>query len=901
MQKIVCRASAKVPIVKCWDPELRMACDINVNNPLALENTRMIKTYVQMDERVREVAKVVKYWTKRRILNDAGESPGYKTHAYRLTISAAFGGTISSYTWTCMIISFLQRRVPPILPSLQKIEGKRLKPDSAFADDLEALKGFGDANKESSAHLLFHFFRHYGYEFNYHEHLVSVREGRLVTRKEKGWDYENHWDKEAQKRLCVEEPFTINRNLGNSADEYSWSGVHSEIRRAFDLLADGQQLDKACEQYEFPPEEKREREPMFQKPAPRPAPTLRRSASQSGRSGHEGGGSGRSRKNNNRNQSSQRLGNRRASSGASFSNQRGGPLGGFTSPPPLGGPGYGVDYLSAKGNLHDQLFQQYQFLRAQENALQSQLVLHAAQQAQGQRIGDLTGSPAHRNSYASGAPSPRYLDPPQTAPLLPGSAGFLYSFPSRYPPASPMPSARTREGTNTNPSSPSMVAAVPALRRQAHRASVTDGSSGSIRSQSQPGRSLQYPLPAQHQPPPGYDIAQFQNVRQAQLYAQAQAAGMQGMFSPLGPSTGPPIDSAMPKEYMGYLVGQSPQFRPQQFATATANMPPPMTLRDPPPQRPRRVTPDLMPPIPNGRHASRSPSPLGHLRSYSTTADLRSKAHADFLQSPSSYEPPVIEQTEPAPAQVDLPGPLIVNGSNPSAVSQPFEEPAPLPGPVYAETVNGLYDAQQPYPRPLPLRTSDLETQSGIERSEPADRQPSSPRISPGSKPKTGHKLALSPNGTSQTANGFPETFHEPPAAHNNGHHAPLLSPVAELRTPSPTQAHAFEKQESPQNGLMKAAKIANARQFERNENGHPGSAASVHERKGSAPNPTLNTRPGKSPTLPAGPATPGGLTVKSNQNEWQQATKKGHKKSKSTAGPRSHTMPANEAERKGG
>ena len=75
MDHVVCRAGAKVPIVKMWDPELQLACDLNVNNPLALENTRMIKTYVQIDERVRPLAKIIKYWTKRRILNDAGARP----------------------------------------------------------------------------------------------------------------------------------------------------------------------------------------------------------------------------------------------------------------------------------------------------------------------------------------------------------------------------------------------------------------------------------------------------------------------------------------------------------------------------------------------------------------------------------------------------------------------------------------------------------------------------------------------------------------------------------------------------------------------------------------------------------------------------------------------------------
>jgi DNA polymerase sigma len=73
MQKVVCVSSAKVPIVKIWDPELGLACDMNVNNTLALENTRMVRTYVQIDSRVRQLAMIIKYWTRRRIVNDAGE------------------------------------------------------------------------------------------------------------------------------------------------------------------------------------------------------------------------------------------------------------------------------------------------------------------------------------------------------------------------------------------------------------------------------------------------------------------------------------------------------------------------------------------------------------------------------------------------------------------------------------------------------------------------------------------------------------------------------------------------------------------------------------------------------------------------------------------------------------
>lgn len=73
MERIVCVSSAKVPIVKVWDPELQVACDMNVNNPVALENTQMIRSYTKIDERVRPLAMIVKYWAKKRMLNDAGQ------------------------------------------------------------------------------------------------------------------------------------------------------------------------------------------------------------------------------------------------------------------------------------------------------------------------------------------------------------------------------------------------------------------------------------------------------------------------------------------------------------------------------------------------------------------------------------------------------------------------------------------------------------------------------------------------------------------------------------------------------------------------------------------------------------------------------------------------------------
>ena len=109
-----------------------------------------------------------------------------------------------------MIFSFLQRRNPPILPSLQKmpddkksvVNGKL----SPFADDVDAIRSRGNDNKESLAELLFAFFRHYGYEFPYSTSVVSIREGRMVSRNEKGWD-EKRQDKSWSHRLENVEAF----------------------------------------------------------------------------------------------------------------------------------------------------------------------------------------------------------------------------------------------------------------------------------------------------------------------------------------------------------------------------------------------------------------------------------------------------------------------------------------------------------------------------------------------------------------------------------------------------------------------------------------------------------------------------------------------------------------------
>ncbi|KAJ2548954.1 hypothetical protein EV175_004630, partial [Coemansia sp. RSA 1933] len=233
-----CVPHARVPIVKAWDPELRVASDININSTIALHNTRMIQTFVAIDARVRPFVMAVKHWTKCRELNDA-----------------AFGGTLSPYAWVNVALNFLQTRNPPILPVLHPPSATLSSQpgmgddcvDLTFNDNIDELRGFGLPNTESLGFLLYAFFRRYAYEFDYRHQVVSLRHGCTLTKAQKAWD-----SGRPARIFCIEEPFMTWLNLGHSANTTSVEGIRQEFKRAFCILRDGGSFDSVSEVYKRP-------------------------------------------------------------------------------------------------------------------------------------------------------------------------------------------------------------------------------------------------------------------------------------------------------------------------------------------------------------------------------------------------------------------------------------------------------------------------------------------------------------------------------------------------------------------------------------------------------------------------------------------------------------------------
>ncbi|KAK0660639.1 Poly(A) RNA polymerase cid13 [Lasiodiplodia hormozganensis] len=840
MSKVVCVASAKVPIVKVWDPELELACDMNVNNTLALENTRMIKTYVQIDPRVRPLTMIVKHWTKQRILNDA-----------------AMGGTLSSYTWICMVLNFLQTRSPPVLPALHQMPFEKHLTDtgeeSSFFDDLEQIRDFGKDNKESLGQLLFQFFRLYGHDFDYERDVVSVRNGRFLTRKEKGWEVDSG-NKEGRFRLCVEEPFNVSRNLGNSADDYAFRGIHLEVRQAFDFLADGGQLGKVCEQFVFPKEER----PTFQKPPPAPKPTLTHSTSPSRRGGRGGNRGGRSHYNQRNNQGDRS----RSSSGANYPN--GLP---FLSPPLAGA---GPDYFAATtgASLHEQLYKQYQMLEMQQHSLKAQLFAQAqARAAQAQAIAQAQAQARNGSNHGS-PPKTQYAtaqsvsrdpnEPPATAPLMPH---YLYPYP---PNLMAYPIARSAQDTQT----------------------------------------------PQQQP---VDVPQH------------HAQGLQIVR-----------ENGSPKEYLGYFMNEPPQqFRSHLQDYTVQQIPSFQELAS----RRRRVSPDLAPPQQSQaqHHVSRSPSPLGqsHNRSYSTGVHTMSVTSAPLQVS----ERP----TQPAPPAES--GPVIVNGSYRAPQTREQKsvtENADINGYADRDSVSsipGPTRSDEPFPMEMPeqqqqhqlyanevlrrhFASTEPEKSNGIDVYGTTSQMAMPNYTATGTGVVNGYAVnndvdyATSNSATSKTQNIPPWRVKSAPNGMSHLDTArtsaapaqtvksavlPILSPVQETRTPSPTASRgALSAGLQPTNGTLSSGVGLSEKE-----------SHVTPSRPGNAQNAKQTPQPKKeSPIAHEKTGSKGAGCGNSPSNGgWQKSgggKKGGRKRAKSNSSKNGEhkggePLPANEADRKGG
>ncbi|XP_038570960.1 terminal uridylyltransferase 4 isoform X2 [Micropterus salmoides] len=197
LRNILPITTAKVPIVKFEHRQSGLEGDISLYNTLAQHNTRMLATYAALDPRVQFLGYTMKVFAKRCDIGDASR------------------GSLSSYAYILMVLYFLQQRQPPVIPVLQEIFDGRTVPqrmvdgwNAFFCDDLEDLRRVLSElqpNTESVGELWLGLLRFYTEEFDFKEHVISIRQKKRLTTFEKQW---------TSKCIAIEDPFDLNHNLG---------------------------------------------------------------------------------------------------------------------------------------------------------------------------------------------------------------------------------------------------------------------------------------------------------------------------------------------------------------------------------------------------------------------------------------------------------------------------------------------------------------------------------------------------------------------------------------------------------------------------------------------------------------------------------------------------------------
>ncbi|KAK2962845.1 putative terminal uridylyltransferase 7 [Blattamonas nauphoetae] len=253
--------SARVPVLKChamlpiWSPEqigsaepnTKVSFDIVASNFLGVQNSRLIRTYTECDERVRLFLLLVKKWAKGWGIADAKEK------------------TLSSYGWNMICLSYLQACTPPIIPNLQSeayiaasnpdlvvdldIEGGECR----FSRDAQPWKSRAPGllpnpddplqtedprpvNTTSLAQLFVNFMEFLS-NFYTNEIAFSIKHGALCTTASIKHLLVRQW---VLPPFVIVDPLEIGRNVGVSISEDQ--KVLSAIKQTFAKILDGSHL-----------------------------------------------------------------------------------------------------------------------------------------------------------------------------------------------------------------------------------------------------------------------------------------------------------------------------------------------------------------------------------------------------------------------------------------------------------------------------------------------------------------------------------------------------------------------------------------------------------------------------------------------------------------------------------
>ena len=154
-----------------------------MNNQNAIQTSRLLSDYVNLDPRVRVLGVCLRYWARLCRIDRQKE------------------GTLPSHAFPLLLIHFLQQEKKPVLPCIHDYLDDTEK---EYATPVEKLETWKTRNDMTVAELWIEMFEYYSLGFNAEENVVSIRKAGETTRLEKQWK---------GKKITIEDPFSSKRSL----------------------------------------------------------------------------------------------------------------------------------------------------------------------------------------------------------------------------------------------------------------------------------------------------------------------------------------------------------------------------------------------------------------------------------------------------------------------------------------------------------------------------------------------------------------------------------------------------------------------------------------------------------------------------------------------------------------
>ncbi|NXP45602.1 PAPD1 protein, partial [Heliornis fulica] len=169
IQKIL---NARCPLVKFSHQPTGFQCDLSVSNSIAIRSSELLYIYGCLDSRVRALVFTVRCWAR----------------VHGLTNSVP-GTWITNFSLTMMVMFFLQKRSPPVIPTLDQLKELADEKDKhviggydcTFVSDLRKIKP--TKNTETLDVLLSEFFEYFG-NFDFRKNSLNLRKGKEVNKPE---------------------------------------------------------------------------------------------------------------------------------------------------------------------------------------------------------------------------------------------------------------------------------------------------------------------------------------------------------------------------------------------------------------------------------------------------------------------------------------------------------------------------------------------------------------------------------------------------------------------------------------------------------------------------------------------------------------------------------------------